>query len=44
MEKRKNRYEKHEERKEQRKEMFQNRLEEKQENGFRMNNGSGGKR
>lgn len=43
MEKRKNRYEKHEEHKEQHKEMFQNRLKEKQTNGFRMNSGSGGR-
>ena len=44
MEKRENRYEKHAEHKEQNKEMFQNRLKQKQENGFRMNRGSGGKR
>ena len=44
MEKHQYRYEKHEENKEQRKEKFQNRLKEKQNNGFRMNNGSGGRR
>ena len=44
MEKRTNRYEKHEENKEQYKEMHQNQLKEKQENGFRMNSGSGGRR
>lgn len=45
MEKHQYRYEKHEENKEQSKEMFQNRLKEKQTNGFRMNGGgSGGKR
>jgi len=45
MEKHQYRNEKHEENKEQRKEMFQNRLKEKQTNGFRMNGGgSGGRR
>lgn len=44
MEKHQYRYEKHEENKEQRKEGFQNRLKEKQDKGFRMNKGSGGRR
>jgi uncharacterized membrane protein YhiD involved in acid resistance len=44
MEKRKNRFEKHEEKRVRNKEMYQNRLKEKQDEGFRMNNGSGGKR
>lgn len=44
MEKHQYRYEKHEENKEQPKKMFQNRLKEKQNGGFRMNNGSGGRR
>ena len=43
MEKRKNRFEKHEEKKAQNKDMYQNRLKEKQDRGFRMNSGSGGK-
>lgn len=44
MEKQQYRYEKHEENKEQRKEKFQNRLKDKQNKGFRMNNGSGRRR
>ena len=42
MEKREKRFEKHEEHKEQPKEMHQNRLKEKQTNGFRMNSGGSG--
>ena len=44
MEKRQNRFEKHEEKKVQNKDMFQNRLKEKQNSGFRMKSGSGGRR
>ena len=44
MEKRQNRFEKHEEKKVQNKDMFQNRLKEKQDSGFRMKSGSGGRR
>jgi uncharacterized protein with beta-barrel porin domain len=39
-----NRYQKHVETKSQYKDKFQNRLREKQDSGFRMNSGSGGKR
>jgi membrane protein involved in colicin uptake len=42
MEKRENRFEKHMEKKEQNKEMYENRLKEKQDDGFRMKPGSGG--
>ena len=44
MEKRQNRFEKHEEKRVQNKDMFQNRLKEKQDSGFRMKSGSGGRR